>query len=162
LDPDALFPPPGTEFQTFLLGEILGIGAFSQVYLASQPALGDRLVTVKISYRGPFEARTQGRLSHPNVVPIHSVHLHVDSGLTLVCMPYLGCATLADVIREVFASGRPTRAQVLLDASHRPLPSKKPAPEINLAPPDAVLLRDGYLDGALHLAVQMADALAFV
>jgi eukaryotic-like serine/threonine-protein kinase len=163
LDVDALWPQPGKPFLGFLLGEQLGMGAFSQVHLATEPALGDRPVAVKISRRGLAEAWTLGRLSHAHVVPVHSVHEDPDSDLSLVCMPYLGCATLADVIGQAFAAGRPTRARVLLEASRRPLPSGKQAPEIpTLAPPDAVLLRGSYLDGALHLAVQMAEALAFV
>jgi serine/threonine protein kinase len=163
LDFDSLWPQPGSVFLDFLLGELLGIGAFSQVHLARQTALGDRPVAVKISWRGAAEACTLGRLSHPNVVPVYSVHRDPETHLLVVCMPYLGCATLADVIREAFRSGQPARARVFLDTARRPLPSGEPAPPVpNLAPPDGVLLHGGYLDGALHLAVQLAEALAFV
>src|SRR5262249_27802611 len=54
-------------------------------------------------------------------------------------------------------------ARVLLEAARRSLPSGTLPPEVpDLASPDAVLLRGAFQDGALHLAVQLADALAFV
>ena len=41
---------------------------------------------------------TLGKLIHPNVVPVHSVHNDPETGMSAVCMPYLGSSTLADVL----------------------------------------------------------------
>ena len=94
------WPEPETKFLGFQLLRELGRGAFSRVFLATEPALGNRLVVVKVSARGGAEARTLGRISHPNIVPVHSVTEDPDAGLSAVCMPYLGETTLCDVIQN--------------------------------------------------------------
>jgi serine/threonine protein kinase len=165
------WPSPGQTFLGFQLLEELGRGTFGRVFLASEPALGGRLVAVKVSREGAIEAQTLGRLNHPHIVPVHSVVEEQATGLTVVCMPYLGRATLCDVLDRAFApvpdeAGKevrpqvPQRAEIILNAAHQATPDwqqiadwKGPAP----------VLRTGtYQDGVLHLAIQLADALAFI
>jgi serine/threonine protein kinase/Tfp pilus assembly protein PilF len=156
------WPEPGQTFLGFHLLHRLGQGAFGRVYLAAEPALGHRLVAVKVvAQRGTVEAETLGRLRHPNIVPVYSVREDPLTGLTAICMPYLGGATLCDVLDHAFAGrGRPARARVILDAvSEAALPD---APEAGREPPAAVLERGSYLDGVLHVGAQLADALAFI
>src|SRR5262249_22115818 len=101
------WPQPGERFGRFdLLGE-LGGGAFARVFLASERALGGRRVVVKLSPGGGSEAETLGRLEHPSIVSIHSARFDRTSQLTAVCMPYLGTATLREVVAHAFADGRP-------------------------------------------------------
>src|SRR5262249_12928465 len=98
---------------------------------------------------------------HRNIVPIHSVRVDRTCGLVIVCMPYLGEATLHHVLKQVASRPRlPARAQVILDAV-RPV---EPAPDALAAPevPDPVLRRGSYADGMAHLGAQLAEALAFV
>ena len=57
----------------FQLLRELGRGAFARVYLARQPALGNRVVVVKVAQYGSGEAETLGRLAHRNIVPVYSV-----------------------------------------------------------------------------------------
>jgi eukaryotic-like serine/threonine-protein kinase len=97
-------------------------------------------------------------LRHPNIVPIYSLQEDETTGLAALCMPYLGRATLCDVLDRSFLAGRsPQRARAILDAVaavNCDLDSR----ESPSAPP--VLRRGPYVDGVLHLAVQLADALA--
>src|SRR5260370_32014638 len=76
-------------------------------------------------------------------------------------MPYLGTATLCDLLDRIRTpSGLPVSAQAIRDASPRRVAaeyveSQRPAP--------APLLRKGtYVDGVLHLGLQLAEALAFI
>jgi len=79
----------------------LGRGSFARVFLATEATTGDRLVVVKFAVQGDAEARTMGRLSHSHIVPILSARVEESSGLTAVCMPYLGSATLEDVLEQI-------------------------------------------------------------
>jgi serine/threonine protein kinase len=151
------WPFEGETFLGFRLLRELGRGAFARVFLAAEPDLGDRLVAVKVSPHGGHEAQTLGRLDHPNVVKVHAVRKDERSGLTAVCMPYLGGATLEGVL-AAFAAGRPGRAGVILDAAR-----KAPGPAASAGPPPHPLLEMGtYAEGVCLLGAQLADALAFL
>ena len=72
-----------------------GQRAFARVFLATEPALGNRRVVVKVSLRAA-EAQTPTS-GYPNVVPILSVR--ADSRwTTAICMPYVERAYLRDVV----------------------------------------------------------------
>jgi eukaryotic-like serine/threonine-protein kinase len=156
---------PGDHLLGFTLLRELGEGSFSRVFLASEQALGDRLVAIKVSVRGAAEAETLGRLNHPNIVPVHSFHEDPESGLTLVCMPYLGNATLADLVDRALPGPQTAgRAQLILDTIDAVDLSKLSGGVAPLQPePPAPILRKGtYVEGVLHLGAQVADALAFI
>ncbi len=89
--------PCGDQFLDFELVELLGRGDLGEVYLARQPDLADRLVVLKITTERWCESDRLARLSHPNVVPIYSVHQQGD--LQAACMPYLGRHTLRSVFK---------------------------------------------------------------
>src|SRR5262249_15411493 len=129
---------------------------FARVFLATEPALGHRPVAVKISRRGGAEARTLGRLSHPNIVPVHSVVQDPVSGWTVVCMPYWGGVTLQQVLA---GTPPPARASAILDAACRAEDDDLPVPFREQ--PDRVFIQGSYVDGILHLVAQLADGLAF-
>ena len=99
------WPEAGTRWLDWELIEPLGRGAFSRVFLATEPALGNREVVLKCSFAGPHEAFILGSLSHPNIVPIHSTRYDETRGLTAICMPLLGRATLADAMNRLAADG---------------------------------------------------------
>jgi serine/threonine protein kinase len=160
-EPPARWPEPGDTFLGFALTQELGRGGFARVFLAAEPALGDRLVAVKISPHGAAEAQTQGPLKHANVVPVYSVQQEELTGLTAVCMPYLGSATLCDVLDRAFARpGLPADARLILEAVRDTmLPA---GPSVDQAPPHPLLRRGTYVEGILHLAAQLAEALQFL
>src|SRR5437879_1023326 len=90
----APWPQPGERFLDFQLLRLLGRGKFAHVYLATEPALGHRRVALKIAPAGDHEAATLGRLHHDHIVPVYSVQKDHAGGRTVVCMPFLGSATL--------------------------------------------------------------------
>ncbi|HEV3116085.1 MAG TPA: serine/threonine-protein kinase [Gemmataceae bacterium] len=155
------WPALGENYLGFVLQDELGRGAFARVFLAEEPALGNRQVAVKISQGGAKEAKTLGRLRHPNIVPVHSVHEERSSGLSLVCMPYLGGATLCDVLDRAFENGGPPEhARAILDAV-RASPPLVQEP-VDFAGAAAPWNRPSYVDAILDIAIQLADALAFI
>ncbi len=91
------FPAAGTQFGHFELVAELGSGTFARVYLARQPSLANRFVALKVTTSALDEAQRLAQLQHTNIVPIHSVHR--IASFHVICMPYLGAATLADVVR---------------------------------------------------------------
>lgn len=98
------WPQSGEEFLGFRLERELGRGAFARVFQATETAVGNRAVAVKISVQGAAEADTLGKLDHPNIVPILHVKKDESTGQTVVCMPYFGSTTLCDVLDRVLAT----------------------------------------------------------
>jgi serine/threonine protein kinase/Tfp pilus assembly protein PilF len=88
----------GDTFLGFQLVEELGQGAFARVFLARQESLAGRPVALKVTLRPTREAERLARLQHTNVVPVYSVHNAPP--VQVICMPYLGRRTVADVIRS--------------------------------------------------------------
>lgn len=153
-----IWPESGEEFAGFsLLGE-LGQGAFARVFQAREPALGDRLVAVKISPETSTEAAIVGRLNHPHIVPVYSVREEPLTGLSVVCMPYLGSATLTQVLDRIRAEGKKqgeAKAAIILEAVREP--GSKTA-----APAAPILARGTLVDGVRWLGLRLAEALAFI
>ncbi len=150
------WPRPGDFFAGFHLDQELGRGAIARVYQATEPALGGRRVVVKISRNGHAEAATLGRSAHPNIVPVHSVVSEEISGLTGVCMPYLGPATLSDVLDHAYGGPQlPDKAAAILEASADPSSTDQV-----IAP--TILRKGDFVDGVRFLAVQLVDALTFI
>jgi serine/threonine protein kinase len=101
------WPVVGQNWCGWKLLEELGRGGFSRVYLAEEPALGNRRVVVKCSTSGPAEAFTLGKLEHPGIMPIHSIQHDEQRGLVGICMPFCGRATLAEAIDQLQSTGKP-------------------------------------------------------
>ncbi len=170
--PDAFTPnsPPnwpqaGEEVSGFALVCEIGRGGFSRVFLAQEKELGDREVVVKICVQANQEAARLGRLDHPHIVPVHSVQSHSLRGFTVICMPYLGSATLADVIGTVFAAGKTGRrgADVLqaieIAGQRHELPAHGRASNPGQVP--WTLRRGSYAEAILEIGAQVCEALAY-
>lgn len=154
------WPESGQAFLGFTLLQELGRGTFARVFLATEPALGHRRVALKIAIHGDAEAQTLGRLSHPNVVPIHSVQTDAATGLTAICMPYLGSATLRDLLDQLRQGPElPRQSKFILDAATRKVPELESLPRADARHP---FQRWSYVDGVLGLAIPLADALEFI
>jgi tetratricopeptide (TPR) repeat protein len=97
--PTAKWPKTGERVGSFHLLEQIGRGACSRVYLCRQAGIGDRHVVVKFTDGCPFEADVLGRLRHSNIVPIYSA-TEDRSGISSLCMPFLGRSTLVDYIED--------------------------------------------------------------
>lgn len=149
------WPEPGEEFLGFRLGRELGRGAFARVFEATEVAVGNRAVAVKISAQGAAEADTLGKLDHPHIVPILYVQKDQATGLTVVCMPYLGSATLCDVLDRVLAEKHvPCHAEVVLAAAH--------AGDAGVKNQGQHVRVGGYVDGVLRIALGITEAMAYM
>lgn len=158
-DDAPVWPEVGDAFLEFDLEAQLGEGAAARVFLARQRTLGNRYVALKVSPFGANEAATLGKLQHPHVVPVLSVHFDEQRGLTAVCMPYLGGATLLDVCRHAFENGPPERADVILQAAAN---CQQLGEYVRGEAPAAELLRSGtYIDGIVHLVAELCEGLAY-
>ncbi len=109
------FPEPGECFAEFELLALLGRGGMSRVFLARDLSLGAKLVALKIAPDRGAEARFQGALDHPHIVPVHSVAFD-GHGLRGLSMPYWPGLPLDEVIRRIEPGGRPGRAIALWEA----------------------------------------------
>ena len=92
------FPKAGETIGGFRLVKELGRGGMARVFLALERHLADRPVALKISRVGSREPQTLARLQHTHIVPIYSYHVEVATGLHLLCMPYFGSVTMADLL----------------------------------------------------------------
>lgn len=107
-------PPPlphaGDSIGPYVLRRELGRGSFARVFLAEQADLENRLVVVKIATRLTREPWLLARARHAHIVEIVS-HAVVDDTFQLICMPFWGGATLADVLAALGRSRglRPAR-----------------------------------------------------
>jgi eukaryotic-like serine/threonine-protein kinase len=91
------FPDLGETLGGFRLVAELGRGLRGRVFLASQAALADRPVVLKMTTCDGGEHLSLARLQHTHIVPLYSVQDFVESNLRILCMPYFGGATLAQI-----------------------------------------------------------------
>ncbi len=101
--PAPQFPAAGETLGDFHLVAELGRGALGRVFLATQPALADRQVVLKLTPCDGREHLSLARLQHTNIVPLYSVQDDPSRHLRLLCMPYFGGITLARLL-EVLRS----------------------------------------------------------
>jgi serine/threonine protein kinase/Tfp pilus assembly protein PilF len=171
---------PGTPLQIgdkilgFELVEELGQGAFARVFLARQVSLAQRPVALKVTLRPTREAEKLARLQHTHIVPVYSVH---DAApVQIICMPYLGRRTIADLIR-VFrddhasrgleyrkTSGtRPAKTTAFTDARSIPKPTPLTGNHrlpLNLADGETLPTLVGDQTAVLQVLGQLAAGLA--
>jgi eukaryotic-like serine/threonine-protein kinase len=187
LEPIAYFPRVGERFFGFDLIAELGSGTFGHVYLAKQPAIGDRLVALKVSSDIGGECHALSQLRHTNIVPIYSVHEDESRpNWKALCMPYLGATTLQSILGELQTLGMPHKGSVMA-ASWRKLkttvrnhveetlvrPAFQGAPPSSAEKPRVKRHRlaralttfermetESYVDAVLEIAAALADGLA--
>ncbi|GEM_PF-1268720 len=104
---EALSGPP-ERIGPYTLGRLLGRGGMAEVYLATEDGTG-RQVALKVLQLGPDEsgraeerfrreALTAGRLEHPGIAAVQSIHEH--EGLLAIAMEYIPGRSLARILRE--------------------------------------------------------------
>src|SRR5215207_6864428 len=126
------WPDAGGRVGDFNLLRQLGKGAFGRVFLAVEEPTTKHVV-VKISKQRCDEAKVLGRLGHKNVVSVLSAPHDLSSGLYLVVMPYLGSATLEDLLEVAYplrkvGAVRPQSADLIATAARRNLRADDPVP----------------------------------
>ena len=95
------FPEIGETLGPFRLLAELGRGASGRTFLAADPGLADRLVVVKIVPADQEEHLALARLRHTHIVPLFSEHTFPERCLRVLCMPYLGGASLAQILKDI-------------------------------------------------------------
>ena len=89
------FPKEGAELFGCRLDALIGRGAFSRVFRATQLQMGNREVALKVSLAPVRDAAILGRLDHESVVRVYSVHQNDQSGLHGVAMELIDGCTLS-------------------------------------------------------------------
>ena len=149
------WPQSGEVFEGFRVVRELGRGAFARAYLALDPDTGDRPVVLKLSPGPSDEAQTLGPVRHPHVAEVFWARR--ISGVSAICMRFVGAATFRDVIAAAFETGtEPPTARTVLDAitaAGEGLPPPEPAPTL-------VAARGFYADAVAAIGARLAGALA--
>src|SRR5207248_1987332 len=79
-------------------------------------------VALKVTRRGSREPQTLARLQHTHIVPVHSHRIDPATGLHLLCMPYFGRITLAQVLADCRSRGAHSGA-ALIESLDRIVPA---------------------------------------
>lgn len=150
------WPDCGDVVLGFEVTEEIGRGAFAKVFLCSQEDVGNRHVVLKVAAGGAYEAKTMGKLMHPNVMPIYSVEKDEHLGLSGICMPFVGRSTLMDVIDSAADVSNAT-CKVIADAAVRWRKATDRYQEIS--PSNPIDEEAPILAGVVSIARQIAEAL---
>jgi tetratricopeptide (TPR) repeat protein len=92
------FPEAGATLGDLRLVRELGRGAKGRVFLAVQPSLAGRPVVVKVTPCDGGEHLALARLQHTFIVPLFGAPDFPERRVRALCMPYLGGATLAQLL----------------------------------------------------------------
>lgn len=157
----AALPETGNTIGPYRLLRELGRGGFGRVFLAEQADLEDRLVVVKVSSRITPEPQLLARAGHPNIVELLSHGMVEDGPIQVICMPFLGGATLTSVLAERRRrGGRPATGGDLLDDLARASAPEYPDP--GAARPSRELLAHlSYPRALAWIVARLAEALDF-
>lgn len=156
---DRALPQSGDAIGPYLLLRELGRGSFARVFLATQADLEDRYVVVKVSTRISPEPRLLARARHAQIVEVLRRTEADDGALHLLCMPFLGGATLDAVLAERRRWGPPPRAgsELLADLDHVAAPEY---PEAGRAGPSREVLASlSYPRAVAWIIARLAEAL---
>ncbi|QJX01297.1 tetratricopeptide repeat protein [Frigoriglobus tundricola] len=155
------FPGVGQTVGGFRLVAELARGAHGRVFVATQSALADRPLVVKLTPRTGQEHLSLARLQHTSIVPLYSAHDDPERGLRVLCMPYFGGATLVG-LSEALAGVPPEHrtGRHLIDALDR-----LAAPVATVAPPVTTprhfLRRLNFAQTVCWIAAVCAEALHY-
>lgn len=149
------FPNPGDTLGDFRLDVELGRGAHGRVFRATQPALADRAVVLKLAPSAGLEHLSLARLQHTHIVPLYSVHDFPERGLRGLCLPYFGGATLGQTLEAL--RPRPPSARSGSDLLNAPAGA---AVEVS-GPAGRFLARASYAQAVCWLGACLADALQY-
>jgi serine/threonine protein kinase len=152
-------PSSGDEIGPYRLLRELGRGAFARVFLAEQADLDHRLVVLKVSTRSTAEPRLLARASHVHIVEVLRHAVADDGALHLVCMPFLGGATLASVLNERRKRGRRPRsgADLLKDLDRVSAPEYPST--VMVRPARKIVAGHSYAQAMAWIVARLAEAL---
>jgi serine/threonine protein kinase/Tfp pilus assembly protein PilF len=152
-----IWPRVGDLLGDFQLQAELGRGAVACVFLATQPALANRPMVLKVMPTDAQEHLSLARLQHTGIVPLYWVFDEPARHLRVLCMPYFGGAALSDVLKRL--RDKPPeqrRGKDLLEALDQ-VQRGLSAPISGAA--RAALARMSYDQAIAFIAAHLADAL---
>jgi serine/threonine protein kinase/Flp pilus assembly protein TadD len=155
------FPAPGECLGDFRVVAELGRGAHGRVFLATQPALADRPVVLKLAPRGGEEHLSLARLQHTHIVPLYSVHDDPAGDLRALCMPYFGGATLHELLGRLHGRPPAWRSGGELLEALRQVQAAAPIPLPVEGPACRFLGRVSYMRAVCWLGACLAEALEY-
>ncbi|MDR3636802.1 MAG: serine/threonine-protein kinase [Isosphaeraceae bacterium] len=159
--PVADYPAVGEDLGDFRLQAELGRGVHGHTFLATQRSLADRPVVLKITPLGHKEHLSLARLQHMHIVPLYFEQVLPERYVRILGMPYLGGATLSQVLEDLRAvPTKQRKGRQLLDAldSHTAaLPTEYPT----TGPYRKYLAHASYLHAVCWLGACLADALQY-
>ena len=154
---DPAFPAVGEWLGEFELVGELGRGAEGAVYLARQPALGDRPLAIKVVPRRGQEHLTLARLQHTHIVPLYAAGELPERDLRWLAMPYLGGTSLVRVIAHAQASAPRRDGALVVEGIDR---FGGPPPGGCAASPWRALLGScSYVEAVCRIGLCLAQAL---
>ncbi len=95
------FPAAGEHWTDFDLVAELGRGGCGRVFLAVEPRLANRPVALKMTTIDGSEHLTLARLQHTHIVPLTTVQEDSVRNLRVLCMPYFGGSSLAQLLEAL-------------------------------------------------------------
>jgi len=154
------FPLPGESLGEFGLVAELGRGAQGRVFLATQPALAQRLVVLKLVPRSGREHLSLARLQHTHIVPLYSVEDDPVRNLRVLCMPYFGGTTLSELL-SLLRDHSPAKrtGKHIVDILRRTQTTEHSPP--GEGPACRFLTRSSYTHAICWLGACLADALQY-
>lgn len=155
------YPDVGESLGDFQLVAELGRGAQGRVFLATQAALADRPVVLKVA---PLQAREHlslARLQHTHVIPLHAVYDFPARHLRALCMPFLGGTTLARVLDLLHEQPLAQRTGLSLldavDTAQRQAPIRLPGQGVFRR----ALAKASYVEAVCGIGACLADGLHY-
>ncbi len=111
--PPPRFPRVGETFEHYELSALVGEGGASRVFVARDERLGGKQVVLKISLNRGDEAKAQGRLDHPHIVPVNGVAIASDKRMVGLAMPLEPGLPLDVILTRLNPQSRPRKASDL-------------------------------------------------
>jgi serine/threonine protein kinase/tetratricopeptide (TPR) repeat protein len=154
-------PEVGDALGEFRLVAELGRGASGPVFLALQDSLAARPVVLKLITSAQEEHLTLARLQHMNIVPLYSEQVIPARNQRVLCMPYLGGATLARLLELLSESAPAQRSgKQLIEALDR-IQAAVPLSFSHQGPYRVTLARSGYVQAIAWIGACLADGLQY-
>jgi eukaryotic-like serine/threonine-protein kinase len=154
-------PEVGESLGEFRLVAELGHGASGPIFLALQDPLAARPVVLKVITCAQEEHLTLARLQHMNIVPLYSEQVIPSRNQRVLCMPYLGGATLARLLELLRDSAPPRRSgKQLIEALDR-TQAAVPVSFSHQGPYRGTLARSGYVQAIAWMGACLADGLQY-
>ncbi|HEV3121005.1 MAG TPA: serine/threonine-protein kinase, partial [Isosphaeraceae bacterium] len=157
---DAL-PSVGEVLAGFRLLAELGRGVSGRVFLATQPDLANRPVVLKVTLRGRQEHLSLAQLQHVNIVPLHSSQVLHERNLQVLCMPFLGAASLSQVLEHLKSVPPERRTGKHVITALDQIQNRLPIPAPHQGHFRQYLARSSYVDVICWIGACLADGLQY-